>query len=438
MQTETYLFVGLPATLVLIGEGLISLNEAVIAEQADYRLISDYQAGLPYQSMDVPGPTSPRPTPVDKTEPERYRRYLVELFCPVIVHKISHHPEWDIPVLIDYDGNDDPMDNLLNESKNRPHLAGVHGEVTAETTDSYYLTYSLYHIKDYDHPIRETLLRWTYHDNDNEGFHIRVDKTTMGVVEAETWFHNRFLLFNQTGESHGTEPVHGRMYFEDETHIIIYGQSQGHGVRCAQLVDLPAFKTHTKIMRYRGDRQPVRPRTDTSVEVDITYEMDGFDKWYAVAQGPLLGESGDASAMFDKVIPLNNKHGGAPRKIGRFISCRDYYVGGWSRPKPMWSWDDGWDEVPILVWHFFPSYSFESHGGQRISHRYLYNRPCELVYGQEAGDILASLDLPILKRGGKKWEDLEGRGGHVARDMYWRAFVKSLKAYVNYLFRALG
>ena len=43
----------------------------------------------------------------------------------------------------------------------------------------------IYDIKDYDHPIRQWLTRYTYHDNDNEGFHIRVDRQTMEVVEAE-------------------------------------------------------------------------------------------------------------------------------------------------------------------------------------------------------------------------------------------------------------
>jgi hypothetical protein len=419
----------------LTGELLISLNEKVIAEQADYRLQSDFETGSDHLHFDVPGPKSYRSPPIEKAPTEEYRRYLVELYSPVIYQKVSGHPEWDIPLLLDYDNNEDPRDNVDNEPSHRPHVAGVHGELTAETEDSYYLTYSLYHIKDYDHPIREMISRWTYHDNDNEGFHIRVDKATMKVEEIETWFHNRFLLFNHTGTSTGTEPVHGKIHFEDETHPIIYAQPQGHGVRCAQLVDIPSLDTRVKILRYRGDRPVAKIRADGDVQVDGTYEIDGFDRWYDFALGP-YGSKGQGEGMFEELIPLGDYPDGSPLVIGRFIAGRDYDINGWSRPKPMWSWDDGWDEIPIFVWHFFPSLSFQSHGGNELSHAYLYNRPVEKVF--DDSEIASSLNLPIVLRGGSKWEPLQSRGGKLDHRIYWAAFNKKMKAYVNYLFHALG
>ena len=430
-----YLAIGLPVTLFLTGELLISLNEKFIAEQADYRLQSDFDIGSSHLYFDVPGPESYQPPPVDKAPTEKYRRYLVELYSPVIYQKISSHPEWDIPILIDYDNNEDPRDNVDNEPLHRPLMAGVYGELTAETEDSYYLTYSLYHIKDYDHPIREMISRWTYHDNDNEGFHIRVDKKTMKVEEIETWFHNRFLLFNHTGTSTGTEPVHGKIHFEGETHPIIYAQPQGHGVRCAQLVDIPNLDKRVKIIRYRGDQPIVKIRVDGDVQVDGTYEIDGFDRWYHFAVGP-LGSKGQGKGMFEEMVPLGNYPDGSPRHIGRFIAGRDYDINGWSRPKPMWAWDDGWDEVPIVVWHFFPSYSFQSHGGNQLSHTYLYNRPTEKVFDDP--QIASSYSFQIILRDGPKWESLKGRGGRLDRRIYWAVFNKKIKAYVNYLFHALG
>lgn len=437
LQASAYFTVGLPVTIILTGEVLISLNEAVLAEQADYRLQSDFQAGLASQEFDVPGPKSFQPSPVDPSNAEAYRRYLVELYSPVIYHKVSDHPEWDIPLLIDFDGNDDPRDNVENEPLHRPHTAGVHGELTGETEDSYYLTYSLFHIKDYDHPIREMLSRWTYHDNDNEGFHIRVSKETMEVVEVETWFHNRFLLFNHTGQSTGTEPVHGKIHVENGTHPIIYGQPQGHGVRCAQIVDLPTLTSNMKILRFRGDRPVVKIRADRSLQEDGTYEIDDFDTWYEFALGP-FGHRGVGKGMFEEVIPLGNYPDGRERVIGRFIAGRDYDINSWSRPKPMWSWDDGWDEIPIFVWHFFPSISFQSHGGTELSHAYLYNRPAELVFDEPPPEIAQSMQLRIVFRGGDKWRPLEGRGGALDHRFYWAAFEKKLKSYVNYLFHALG
>ncbi|MEM1203901.1 MAG: hypothetical protein AAGN66_11790 [Acidobacteriota bacterium] len=436
LQGLFYLAFGLPATVVVAGEILISLNEVVIAEQADYRLQSDFEAGLEGE-LEIPGPKSYRPPPVEAAPTEAFWSYLVELYSPVILHKMSHHPEWDIPLLIDFDGNDDPRDNIANEPKFRPHTAGVHGEVTAATEDSFYLTYSLYHVKDYDHPIREQISRWTYHDNDNEGFHIRVDRKTGVVEEIETWFHNRFLLFNHTGVSTGTEPVHGRIYLEDGTHPIIYAQPQGHGVRCAQLVDRGSLGDNIKILRYRGDRPAVPVTADREVQIDATYEIDGFDKWYEVAFGP-FGEKGQGTNLFEESIDLGQGRPDDSRYIGRFIAGRDYDINSWSRPKPMWSWDDGWDDIPIFVWHFFPSLSFQSHGGNKLSHVYYYNRPCEKAFGATAAEIMRTTRMEKAQRPGDKWEPLEDRGGHLERNLYWNAFQKKLKAYVNYLFHALG
>ncbi len=437
LHAGLYLLIGLPITLVLLAEILITLNEVVIAEQADYRLQSDFAEGIAMAPLEIPGPTAYRPPPVAPGPTEEFFRFLVELYSPVIVHKISSKPHWDIPLLIDFDGNDDPRDNIANEPLHRPHTAGLHGELTAMTEDSYYLTYSLYHVKDYDHPIREKISRWTYHDNDNEGFHIRVDKESGQVVEVETWFHNRFLLFNLTGESTGSEPVHGRIYTEDETHVLLYAQPQGHGVRLVQQVDLPSLESRVKILRYRGDRPVVPVRADASTQVDATYELDGFDKWYEVALGP-FGEKGQGEGMFEDVIPLGTYPDGRERSIGRFIAGRDYDINGWSRPKPMWSWDDGWDDVPVFVWHFLPSLSFQSHGGTQLSHAYLYNRPCEKVFGEPAASVAHSLDIPLVMRRGDKWKPLEGRGGKLDHASYWEAGQKALKTYVNYVFHALG
>ena len=117
----------------------------------------------------------------------------------------------------------------------------MYGELTAETRDSYYLTYSLYHAKDYDHPLREWFTDWTYHDSDNEGFMIRVDRETLAVAQVETWFHNRFLLYDATGTSRGTEPVHGAIHLEHGSRLVVYSQPQGHGVRAFQVLDEDAL-----------------------------------------------------------------------------------------------------------------------------------------------------------------------------------------------------
>lgn len=440
LRTSLFLGVGIPAIVVILGEVLISLNQLTLAEQSDFRLQSDFEAGFadPRAALTPPGPATPTPLSPREGDAEDYYRYLVELHAPVVLQKVSDHPEWDIPLFVDFDGNEDPRDNVEREPDFRPHHAGIYGEVTAVTTDSVYLTYSLYHVKDYDHPVREALSRWTYHDNDNEGFHVRVDRSDGRVVEVETWFHNRFLLFNHSGVSAGTEPVHGRIHLEAGTHPIIYAQPQGHGVRCAQLVDLPSLDRNLKILRFRGGRPPVLVSTDDRVQVDGTYDLRNFDRWYAQALDP-VGSEGRGSGLFEEEIPLGTWPDGRPIVIGRFIAGRDYMVGSWSRPKPMWSWDDGWDNLPVFYWHFLPHLSFVSHGGSQLSGRYLFNRPFERTFGMPLEEVAPFLRPEAARRGGQKWEGFEQtHAGTINRRAYRIAIKRKVAAYVNYLFHALG
>jgi hypothetical protein len=439
-QGTLFLAVGVPLIVLLLGEVLITLNRYTLGEQADFRLQNDFAAG--YSDLNavltIGGPPTPAPAPPRPGDEEDYFRFLVERYAPVILHKVADHPQWDIPLFIDFDGNEDPRDNLENEPRFRPHHAGVYGEVTAITTDSIYLTYSLYHVKDYDHPVREALSRWTYHDNDNEGFHMRVDRRDGRVVEIETWFHNRFLLFNHTGVSTGTEPVHGRIHLEGGTHPLIYAQPQGHGVRCAQLVDLPSLEKNLKVLRFRGDRPPVPTEANRRNQLDATYDLKNFDRWYELARGP-LGTQGEGEGMFEEKIPLGTLPDGEELFIGRFIAGRDYMVGGWSRPKPMWSWDDGWDEVPIFFWHFLPHYSFVSHGGSQLSGDYLYNRPFAKTFDRPMSELAPFLRAEAARRGGEKWQEFEQiHAGEIPRRAYWYVFQQKVRGYVNYLFHALG
>jgi len=437
LHTVLYACIGLPATVLLTGEILISANERLIGEQADYRLQSDLAAGGPVRPAVVPGPPTPRPAPAPAPGPnEAWRRYLVERFAPVIVQKLAHHPEWDVPIRIDFDGNDDPRDNVDHEPAHRPHRAAVYGELTAETDDSYYLTYSLYHAKDYDHPLREWFTDWTYHDNDNEGLMLRVDRRTLRVVQVETWFHNRFLLYDVSGTSSGTEPIHGHIHLEDGRPIV-YSQPQGHGVRLFQVLDEDALASDVKILRWQGAREPVPVHADRSLQVDATYELASFDPWYAAALGP-FGSQGRGTSLFEDTIPLGTAPDGRPLAIGRYIAGRDYSKMGWSRPKPPWSWDDGWDRIPIFVWHFFPSYAFASHSGRALSHRYRHSRPVEKTFGVAPAELLARLRLDVVHREGDKWASLADRGDTITRRTYWELAAYQLKLYLNYLWHALG
>ena len=428
----TWLGAGMPLTLIGTAELAITLNRWVVEDEYDgARLQSDFAAGLADGALVLPGAD---PGAREATSAARGLDHaaLVERYSPVVVQRVSFHPEWDVPVRIDFDGNPDPRDNVANEPSHRPHRAAVHGEVTAETEDSFYLTYAFYHVRDYDHPVRERISRWTHHDSDNEGFHIRIDKETMEIVEAETWFHNRFLYYNRTGLSRGTEPVHGTIHTEGGTHPIVYSQALGHGVRMLQRVDLPTLERRVKILRLRrAGEEAVPMRADRELQLDCTYDLVGFESWYAAA----AAGSEEGSGLFDDSIALGTREDGSPLRVGRFIATADADLNGWSRPKPMWSWDDGWDEIPIAYWHFFPSRSFASHGGADLSHDYLYNAPVEAIFGMTAAELYARTELAVEQRGGNKWD----LSSHELRTQHYRAAMwVQIKQYVNYLWHALG
>lgn len=432
-----YALVGLPATLFITGEVAISLNELIVGENEEHRPQNDFEVGRESSQLVLPGTPTPMPEAVEAGPTEEYRQYLVERHAPVIIQRVSAHPEWDVPVAIDFDGNEDPRDNVKNEPRYRPPHAVVYGEVTAETEDAYYLTYSLYHVKDYDHPVREAISDWTFHDNDNEGFTLRVEKQSMRVTEAEAWFHNRFLLFNTTGISEGTEPTHGKIHFENDTHPIIYAQAQGHGVRLAQSLDQALLMERVKLLRWRGQRAANSVSANDQLELDATYELRNFDTWYKTARGP-FGSEGQGPGMFEETISLGTDSHNQPIVVGRFIAGRDYAKGSWSRPKPMWSWDDGWDDVPIAIWHFYPSHAYASHAGLTVSHHYLYNRPIERIFGVPADDFYNQLTLKIARRKDDKWKGMSKHLQHVDHSSYWKFAKLKAKEYVNYLFHALG
>jgi len=437
LHTAVYAGIGLPLTLVGIGEVLISVNEWVIGEQADYGLQSDFEAGTEDLRFDLPGSSATSPATAMPSSGAPWRQHLVELYSPVIVQKVANHPEWDLPVALDFDGNTDPRDNVENLRHGEQPPSVVYGELTAETDDSYYLLYSLYRVKDYDHPLRELVTDWTFHDNDNEGLMLRVEKASMRVVQVETWFHNRFLLYALDSRSAGSEPVSGAIHTENGTHPIVYGQSQGHGVRLFQTVDLGALDRNVKILRWRGDRAKVYARADRSRQIDVTYDLRDFDAWYAEARS--FTPSGTAgTGLFEGVISLGRFANGEEIRIGRYIAGRDYSKVGWSRPKPPWSWDDGWDHVPIWSWHFLPHHAFAMHSGVRLSPHYLYNHPMQQTFDMRPEEIYPFLHVEMARRDDDKWATLEERGGRLPHRSYWQALEFLAKSYVNYLFRSLG
>jgi hypothetical protein len=263
----------------------------------------------------------------------------------------------------------------------------------------------------------------------------RVDKKKMEITEAEGWFHNRFFLANLTGTSEGSEPIQGRIYFENRTHPLVYAQSMGHGVRCFQKEDVPDLKQNVKVFRFSKSLRDVEP--SRKIDFDCTYTFQNFDEWYKWALGP-FGSRGKGQGVFEETINIGKYSDGKDIRIGRFIAGIDYDKISWSRPKPPWSWDDGWDHVPIFVWHFFPDMAFRSHFGVPFSDRYVYNQPVEKTFKISPDELKKYLSVVPTHRRGKKWERLMKMENDPSRKDYFHGVLIFFKKYVNRLFNALG
>lgn len=442
-----YIFIGLPITFFLTLELAIFTNEKVVGELAHFYMVSDFTLPSNEQFLlELPGPKYQ----YKEIEPNKFnqqsqkRRYssLVERFSPVLIQHFSNKPIWDLPVSMDFDGNKDPTDNVKNTPQ-ESIPAQIYGEVTAETSDSYYLTYSIFHIKDYDHPVREFLFKSTFHDNDNEGLHIRVDKNSLEISAIETWFHNRFFICNQSGRSLGDEPVQGKLHLEGGSHPIIYIQSMGHGVRCAQYTDSEIISKSTKIFRYRENKDHKLAKLDKSVEVDLTYDIKDFDYWYKFALYKNEEIKYQRNSLFSEAIPIGKKDG-QELLMGRYFAGDQLSVGTWARPKPMWSWDDGWDELPIFIWHYYPALSFKTHLGEDVSQQYLHNHAIEKTFNLTASELWPHLDLKKRYRQGMgkdmKWMSLNRKDAKddIDRTLYLKAIKVYFKRYINRVFKGLG
>ena len=414
-----FVAVGLPISLFIATEILVGLNRLAETDDTDYTPVSDFDSHV--AEFKLPGAPAPQSRDQD----------LVDRFSPVIIQKLGAHPLWDIPVTLDFDGNQNPRDNVIHASKLTELVAGVHGELTAETDDSYFFTYSIYHIRDYDYPLRQLICSWSQHDNDNEGVHIRVDKKSLEPVEMETWFHNRFLLFNRTGKSSGTEPVYGRLNLENGSHSLIYVQGWGHGIRGAQAVDLQALNERVKVFR-SAPKTGLRPTpANLNVELNAPYDIESMDPWYEQAiNSPQDG-------IFTGKFEVGREENGTPIELASFFASSEKDVMYWARPKPPWAWVDPWDEIAVSVWHFYPSRAFSSHSGIPLSHHYLSNRPIEKIFKRDPNLFYARIHPKTGRFTDNKWKTLEPDGPVTFREIWRPAFIL-IKNYFTYLTRQLG
>ena len=275
-------------------------------------------------------------------------RALVQRYSPVFVQELSHQPWHDLITAFDFDGNATGEDNLENASR-YALPAVVYGDLVAETEDSCFLFYGVYHLRDYDKPLRELFFPSAAHDNDFEGLMLLVDKVSGDVVVMETWFHSMFLQFAGTPAMGKTQTVDGKLHVEDETHPLVYVQALGHGVRGLQKIDEDVVRARPHLVYRWG---AARTETQTPALRFASYEIVSMDRFVAFSRGP-FGADGMLAEPADFGI------GGAP--LGLYLSGRFRGDSSWARPKPPWRWTDKFDPWRPGAWFFHPAYVLLKH-----------------------------------------------------------------------------
>lgn len=293
---------------------------------------------------------------------EREEKYssLLRQYAPVWVHEVGRRPVCDILTRFDFDGDWSGLNNVENADR-FPIVPRVYGDVVAETNDTYYLFYGVYHICDYDVPLRELLIASSKHDNDFEGAMVAVEKATGLIQAVETWFHSKFLQFAHSPILGGSQTIDGRIHSEGQTHPVFFVPAKGHGVRMFQKID-EAFFERKKYQIYRLISHG--PGTVGSGAVFVSYDLIPLDDFLRYGYGPFDGHS-----MFDE--PQDFGIGRGP--IGKFLSGHFSGDSNWARPKPPWSWTDKFDTLRPGAWFFHPAYVFNRHFGMGLSEKYLFN-----------------------------------------------------------------
>jgi len=295
------------------------------------------------------------------------QKRLLEKYAPVWVHEIGRLPIYDIITAWDFDNNFSGADNVENAEK-FPLPAVVYGFVTAETSDAYYLFYGVYHVRDYDTPLREFFWSSSSHDNDFEGAMVVVAKSNGDILAIETWYHSIFLQFTYKPKVPGNQAIDGAIHVEDKTHPILYVSSKGHGVRGFQKIDEPELlKNQYKIYRLGKADADMRYHKGEFAQ----YELHTFEPFLIYGRGPF---------EVDSMFCIQGDYGLDDVPIGKYLSGRFAGDSSWARPKPPWSWTDKFDNLRPGAWFFHPAYVFNLYFGLGLSDRYIKNDAVEYFF----------------------------------------------------------
>lgn len=247
---------------------------------------------------------------------------LAAHWAPVI-RQATAHPKADFVTRFDYDGNTNGADNW-NNLDSHPLSAHVYYSVV-ETTTHWYLTYALFHPRDYDR-IDNPL---TSHENDLEGVLLMVARggAPMGeLVLMETVSHFDFYQYSNSASVYeGAEDLDGRISCESHRPILQV-ESRGHGIKAWDANE--SVEGTGVVYRYGGRAEVPENQNDPDCSYDLVSIRDTLWAWrFEVGPAQAYGKSGD----------YPGGHFGYAFNGARY---------GKHKANAPWGWDDHNDDSP--------------------------------------------------------------------------------------------
>jgi hypothetical protein len=287
---------------------------------------------------------------------------LARRHAPWLYHEL--HPRGgrqDLPAPVDFDGNLDGDDNW--ESFPRCELVPTVGYAHLETATHHFLTYHVFHPRDWE-PFELPGLHLT-HEGDGENLQVVVEKASGRVVLLFTQAHYRGQVYAPQGRpgANAAEPLwlvdeDGRSD-ERGAHAAVFVESKGHGIyglgdRHARVVlddSGVRFERAGLVLRPARPGEPVaEPALDARTPVPYQLESTTAKLWPGVRSGALVGPG----RLLDVDTRLDDEHGGfvLPKfhRGGRFSGPF-----GPSRGISPFAVDFGWESGTLGALFFDPA-----------------------------------------------------------------------------------
>jgi hypothetical protein len=241
------------------------------------------------------------------------RARIAHAYAPYILHAVHpKHGRQDLPTRVDFDGDMRGDNNW--ENFERFDLPPTVYYALLETESHYFLTYHLFHPRDWSWIRIGVHLT---HENDGENLQIVVDKSSGRVVLLFTQAHYSGGVYANPDSDigDGAEAVRGPLTLLDDDgrpapdgrHAVVFVEAFGHGIYGPPDGDAAVsadgsvrFDDHGIVFRPAiGGERIAEPPIDTRAPVPYQLRSTTLELWPGLRDGTLIGQGG----LFDGPYP---------------------------------------------------------------------------------------------------------------------------------------